>query len=89
MTQAVHKYPISITADVTVMMPEGAIVTAVGLDGSGRPCVWALVDPSKPAGEARKFGVYGTGGQVPDFWEFRGTFFTMPFVWHVFEDMQL
>lgn len=87
--QTIHKFPISMTEDVRVLMPEGATVTAVGLDGKGTPCVWALVDPAKPAGQMRKFGVYGTGGQVPDFWEFRGTFFTLPFVWHVFEETQL
>lgn len=89
MTQTVHKYPIAMNSDLMVMMPEGAVVTAVGMDGTSTPCVWALVDPGKPAGQARKFGVFGTGGQVPEFWEFRGTFFTLPFVWHVFEEMQL
>jgi hypothetical protein len=84
--QTVYKYPISMQADVRVMMPEDATVIAVGIDGTGSPCVWALVDPDAPATVERKFGVYGTGGRIPDFWEFRGTFFTLPYVWHVFEE---
>lgn len=86
MTQAIHKFPISMTSDRRIMMPYGAKVTAVGLDGSGEPCVWALVDPNAVPTIERKFGIYGTGGQVPDFCEFVGTFFTLPYVWHVFEE---
>jgi hypothetical protein len=86
-TQTVYKYPISFQEDRRVGMPEGAVVVAVGLDGNGEPCVWALVDPDKPVvAPMRKFGIYGTGGRVPDFWEYRGTFFQLPFVWHVFEE---
>ena len=86
--KTVYKYQISMTADVRVMMPEGATVVAVNLDHSREPCVWAVVDPSAPATVERKFGVYGTGGQVPDFWEYVGTFFALPWVWHVFEEKQ-
>lgn len=86
--QTVYKYPISMTADVRVMMPEGAKVVAVDVDGNGEPCVWALVNPDAPATVERKFGVYGTGGRVPDFCEYVGTFFALPYVWHVFEEKQ-
>lgn len=86
--KSVYKYQIDMTSDVRVKMPEGATVVAVGLDGHREPCVWALVDPDAPAIVERKFGVYGTGGRVPDFCEYVGTFFTLPFVWHVFEEKQ-
>lgn len=84
--QTVYKYRISMTADIRVMMPKGATVVAVGLDGDREACVWALVEPDAPATVERKFGVYGTGGRVPDLWNYCGTFFTLPYVWHVFED---
>lgn len=86
MTQVVYKFPIAFEYDVRVMMPEEALVTAVNVDANNIPCVWALVDPDKPRIVERKFSVHPTGGRVPDFWEHRGTFFDMPFVWHVFEE---
>jgi hypothetical protein len=85
--KTVYKYQLSFREDVTLLMPKSAVIVAVGCDGIGQPCVWAEVDFNRlHETQQRKFGVYGTGGHVPDFWEYRGTFFAMPYVWHVFEE---
>jgi hypothetical protein len=86
MVQTVYKYPLSMNCDERVKMPEGARIVQVGFDGDRTPCVWALVDPRKLPTVERHFGVYGTGGHVPDYWEYVGTFFDLPFVWHIFEE---
>jgi hypothetical protein len=85
--QTVFKYPISMTSDVRLNMPEDAKIVQVGLDNTETPCVWALVDPDAMPTVKRKFGIYGTGGRVPDNCAFVDTFFQMPFVWHVFEEL--
>lgn len=84
--QSVYKYPISFQRDVRVMMPEGARLVKAGLDSDEVPCIWALVDASVPPRVERKFGIYGTGGTVPGRCIYVDTFFSMPFVWHVFEE---
>jgi hypothetical protein len=85
--QSVYKYPISATAETRMLMPESAAVVAVGLDMNGDPCVWVLVDPELPKIEERVFSIRSTGSRVPATSKFCGTFFEMPFVWHVFEEL--
>jgi len=84
-TQSIYKYPISAQMDLTIQMPVDARVVHVGRDHSQQPCLWVLLTPG-PATQSRKFGIYGTGGQVPDHWEYVGTYADLPYVWHVFEE---
>lgn len=46
-----------------VTMRAGAELCDVGLDGEGRPCVWALSDPQAPEAQRRLY-VAATGQQV-------------------------
>lgn len=86
--QTVFKFPLSYRQDVRLSLPEEARVVQVGLDGAGDPCLWVLLDPALPTdgGPDLSYGIYGTGGQVPDHKEYVGTFFSLPFVWHIFRD---
>ncbi len=85
-SQTIYKYPISLSSDVRVKIPLAALIVQVGLDGEGVPCVWALCNPDEIIKQERQFGIYGTGGRVPLFWTYVGTFHDLPAVWHVFEN---
>lgn len=43
-----------------VVMPTNARLLRVQMQGDLNPCLWALVDPSKPV-EQRIFDIFGTG----------------------------
>lgn len=45
----IWKYPLEIYESQSIAMPEGAEILAVQLQ-DGNPCLWALVDPSRPTG---------------------------------------
>ena len=70
-----------------LQMPADAQVLTVQMQ-DGTPCLWAKVDPTKPA-ELRTFDVYGTGHTMPDdppmlyvaTFQMEGG----ALVWHVFE----
>ena len=84
--QVVYKYPISISDAVTLKLPRGARIVHLGMDANNVPCVWALVDRYAGVSTPREFCISGTGAVVSDNKEYIGTFFDMPFVWHVFAD---
>jgi hypothetical protein len=83
--KTIYKYPIKITAEQEITMPDGANVIHAGLDLQGEPCVWAQVDTdAKPVPVS--ILVYGTGhpmnfeplAHIGSFTE------RSLFVWHVF-----
>jgi hypothetical protein len=85
--QAVFKYCISFTGPVALQLPVGARVVHVGRDALNVPCIWALIDLCHNVlSPPREFSILGTGATVSDSKEYIGTFFDMPFVWHVFAD---
>jgi hypothetical protein len=83
----VYKYPIEFDGHFTLMLPRGANILSVQMQGS-IPCIWALVDPDEPEA-ARTFKLYGTGHPIaaPDTLQFVGTFQVDEgmFVFHLFE----
>jgi hypothetical protein len=86
--KAIYKYPLSVTDEQHILMPEGAEVLSVQTQ-HGEPFLWALVKTDKP-NRRRTFHIYGTGNPVPDDEEasrFIGTFQILGggFVGHVFE----
>jgi len=52
---------------------------------SGSAFIWAEVDTESRVIE-RQFVVYGTGHNIQPGHKYIGTFFSTPFVWHVYED---
>lgn len=70
----IFKYPVEITDDSKIMMPRGADVLSVQMQGEV-PCVWTLVDDAAPMVK-RKFKLRGTGHPAEDLFAdmFVGTF---------------
>lgn len=82
----VYKYPIQITDKQYLTLPNGYHIVHVGLDPTGAPCIWALVDTERSLIQETVY-VVGTGHLLP----FRadrhlGSFVDGSFVWHVFLD---
>lgn len=85
MSRAVWKYRLA--PIVTLTMPIGARVVAVGRDPNGDPCLWAEVDELAHQ-RGRNFAVVGTGMPLPEDAQHIGTIFATdlnPFIWHVYE----
>lgn len=94
MSRVVWKYPLA--PAVTLTMPIGARVVAVGRDPNGNPSLWAEVNELAPYRRSdaheqrgRHFVVLGTGWPLPDEpVEYVGTVFATdlyPQIWHVYE----
>lgn len=80
----IFKYPFEIDSTTEITVPCGHKLLHAGLDPSGVPCVWALVNPESTPMPVRLF-VIGTGHPMPDeATNHLGTFVHGPFVWHVF-----
>jgi len=62
--KTIYKYQLFAGHDV-MEMPKGAQVLTVQAQND-KPHIWALVDPYESSVEARRFGVYGTGHDMPD-----------------------
>jgi hypothetical protein len=83
----IWKYPLQITDNQTLLLPVGAKILAVQMQGE-YPQLWALVDDMADDEEFRKIAIYGTGNPMPDnVGEYITTFQSHGgmFVWHVFE----
>ena len=72
MMQTIYKYPLKIDDEQEVMMPKGARMLSVQLQG-GRPCLWALVDPNLE-NEARSLLIRGTGHDASGVGRYISTF---------------
>jgi len=69
--------------EAIVSMPKGAEVVHFAMQG-GAPTIWALVDDQAKL-EDRPFQTFGTGHRITDGAEYVGSYYTGPFVWHVFD----
>ncbi|MBA7548445.1 hypothetical protein ES705_40903 [subsurface metagenome] len=81
----IYKYPVPITDEFTLKLPEGAKILTFQAQDS-KPYIWALVDPIGQM-ETVSFKLFGTGHLVgnADTLEHVGTIQIEPFVWHLFE----
>jgi hypothetical protein len=82
----IWKYILHIADEITIGMPEGAVVLSVQ-DQQGIACLWVKVDPTKPKVN-RDFAIFGTGHPINrDRLHFIGTIqqHEGALVWHVFE----
>ena len=79
------KYPFVIQAGViTISMPVGSTIRAVGVQSPGEICLWASVPQDRPDVQ-RAFRVVPTGGELPAEGNYVGVAFDGPFVWHIIE----
>lgn len=80
----VFKYSVPVAGINSVPMPQGAKILRDGEQG-GKMFVWALVDETR-AHENRQLFVCGTGWEMPvGPFDYLGTVFVGPFVWHIWE----
>ncbi len=89
MTLRIYKFQLSVVDRQTVMMPAGAKLLDVQMQGDS-PCIWALLNDQTEY-EPRHFAIYGTGNPVPDDPGVYVATFQMhggALVWHVFETQQ-
>lgn len=80
---AVWKFPIEVTRDQTIEVPDNPKVLHVGLDPEGTPCLWCQVLTTNERVKL-PVSVVGTGHPVPQGRAHRGSFIDGPFVWHVY-----
>lgn len=59
MSERIFKYPLEVTDEQVVVMPAGAVILCVQLQGP-TPCLWAIVNPDAPKTK-RRIDTYGTG----------------------------
>lgn len=85
--RTIFKYPIKVTDQQTVRMPQGAKILCVQLQFGG-PCLWAEIEDSRPS-EDRLIAVVGTGNPIPEAAElsYVGTVQQAAghLIWHVYE----
>lgn len=86
MNMAIWKYPLAITDLQSVMMPVGAEILTVQMQGS-QLCLWAKVN-TVAVPKARRIEIAGTGHPIPDVG--RRYISTVQqlggsLIWHVFE----
>lgn len=81
----IWKFELRLIGSQMVPIPADAEILSVAVQ-RGNICVWALVDPDKPA-QVREIEVIGTGHPMEAgvSRKFIGTVVIEPFVWHVFE----
>lgn len=60
----IHKYPLRLSDEDTLLMPKGAKILCVQVKHT-EPHIWAEVDPNAPM-EPRKILVVGTGWELGD-----------------------
>ena len=64
----IWKWQLNLTDEQTVMMPTGAKLLDVQMQGEttgGACCLWAMCDENAPK-EPRRIAIYGTGNLMPD-----------------------
>lgn len=82
--KTIYKYPLEITDEQYVTVPDGAQFLSAQMQGS-QLCIWALVDTDNFDCRPR-VKIFGTGHhvEVDDGWKFVGTVQDRIFVWHIF-----
>lgn len=60
----IWKYPLEITDEQSVMLPEGSDILSAQVQG-GTLCLWVKVNPKAPLSR-RTIRIFGTGHPVPD-----------------------
>lgn len=83
--RTIWKYRLATKDRQDVLMPQGAEILTVQVQGDGEPCLWTRVDAAAPQ-RYRRIVTCGTGHAAPDL-PFIGTYQVLSgaFVWHVFD----
>ena len=80
----IWKYPLQITDRQFVMLPEGARILTVQMQGK-QLCLWAMMNPDALP-KRREIQIIGTGHDVSDAdGRYIATVQMQALVWHIFE----
>jgi hypothetical protein len=84
--KTIYKYRLQIEHEQKIALPEGAVIVHTGLDTTGVPCLWAMVNTDAKLLPVNIF-IYGTGMPIEvESLLHVGSFTQSPFVWHVFRN---
>lgn len=81
--RVIYKYPISLGGINRIQLPMGATFR-IFAEQNGQFFVWFEVYSDRET-EYRDFVIHGTGHEIENPSVYRGTTFSNPFVWHLFE----
>jgi hypothetical protein len=82
--RTIYKYPLEITGEQKIQMPEGARLRHVGLDTTDTPCVWAEVETNNPTWPVTIY-LSGTGRPLHNYARnYVGSFVERSLVWHIY-----
>lgn len=84
MTQTIWKFEVDVDDDITLKMPQPAVILDVKAPAPDQLLIWAVVDPALPETE-RRLHVRGTGHVLGAVGEHIATLPVGPSVWHVFK----
>jgi hypothetical protein len=88
MPQMIFKAVVKHGAEQTINLPQNAVIVKVDNQG-GAITMWYLFNTlSEKKLTPRKFQIFGTGHEVPDWRKYCGTALVGAFVWHVFENIE-
>ena len=73
MRKVVYKYPISLSSDFSMTLPQGHKVIRVFTQYDIYATMWLEVDPDSPA-VSFKFATIPTGYEIPNGYVYQGTF---------------
>ena len=86
-TKIIYKHALAYSKVTEVVLPVGASIVHVGIDGDARPCIWSMqvITDRDLDFVIRKFEIVTTGEEFPAYLEHHGTIIDHGLVWHVME----
>ena len=88
--KTIYKYPISIGSN-NIDLPKNSTILHFGMDDTGYPCIWVLIDTKEEEGETIHLKCIGTGWDLDEIlgdsnYAYIGTtIMSNGFVWHLLE----
>ena len=88
--KTIYKYPIS-SGSNNIDLPKNSTILHFGIDGTGYPCIWVLIDTKEEEGETIHLKCVGTGWDLDEIlgnsnYTYIGTtVMSNGFVWHLLE----
>ena len=85
--KTVYKYPLDEKSDIrSASIPRNSKIVHAGMQGDGL-CIWAEVDTEEKILNKRYFSVFGTGSEIKG--NHITTFMMGPYVWHLYELLEM
>ena len=88
--KTIYKYPISLDSN-NISLPKNSTILHFGIDGTGYPCIWVLIDTKEEEREIIHLKCVGTGWNLDEIlgdynYTYIGTtVMSNGLVWHLLE----